>query len=140
MDDFSTIIYIVVAVIYIVVAVIAIASSAIKTALKNKKNAPRRPQPQTFSDDFPHFDEEPQPAPQFDFEPMSEPQPVVVEMPKPAPQPAKAAEGERTVKHHAVPTTVIDDDAPAAPVIDFQNMDEVKRAIVANEIFTRKYC
>jgi hypothetical protein len=133
MDDFSTILY-------IVVAVIAIAGSAIKTALKNRKNAPRRPQPQTFSDDFPHSDEDPQPAPQFDFEPVSEPQPVVVETPQPAPQPAKAPEGERTVKYHVVPTTIDDDEAPAAPIIDFQNMDEVKRAIVANEIFTRKYC
>lgn len=131
---------------YIVVVVAAILGSVIKSFRKQRNTA------QPSSSLPPEQDLEPE----QEFEPNTEPdydspvqQPYVSSAPKDvfphepqptevvvAPQPVATAQ---TAKKHAA---VADEptDAPLQPVVDFTDLDDVRRAVVANEVLNRKYC
>lgn len=135
MDDFGDIFY-------IVVLVAAALGSVVKSfGKKNAKRGESAPQSDEPEDEW-TADEAETPFPEYEFVPQADLQPEPVELenePQPEPAPQPFAEGERTVQQHAAPA-VAPPDEPTAPVIDFTDLDEVKRAVVASEILNRKHC
>ncbi len=127
MDSFGDILY-------VVVIVAAVLSSVVKSfGKKSEKRSESAPQPDesapnwtTYSDEAPAFSD--------DFEPQPEPETVAPIAPQPT-----AAEGDRSIHKHAATAETPQPDEPTTPTIDFTDMDEVKRAVIANEILTRKY-
>ncbi len=127
MDSFGDILY-------VVVIVTAVLSSVVKSfGKKSEKRSKSAPQPDestpnwtTYSDEAPAFSD--------DFEPQPEPETVAPITLQPT-----AAEGDRSIHKHAATAETPQPDEPTTPTIDFTDMDEVKRAVIANEILTRKY-
>lgn len=134
---------------YVVVVVAAILGSVIKSFRKQRNTViVRRPSSSLppEQDLEPEQELEPNTEPDYDSpvqQPYvsSAPKDVFPHEPQPtddvvAPQPVATA---RTAKKHAA---VADEptDAPLQPVVDFTDLDDVRRAVVANEVLNRKYC
>ncbi len=117
---------------YVVVIVVAVLSSVVKSfRKKSEKRSESTAQSDenahdwtTYSDGTPIFSD--------DFEAQPEPETITPIAPPPAP------EGDRAIHKHAA-ATAPQPDEPTTPTIDFTDMDEVKRAVIAHEIFAHKY-
>ena len=117
---------------YVVVIVVAVLSSVVKSfRKKSEKRSESAAQSDenahdwtTYSDGTPIFSD--------DFEAQPAPETATPIVPQPAP------EGDRAIHKHAA-AAAPQPDEPTTPTIDFTDMDEVKRAVIAHEILTRKY-